>query len=118
MTASSPSSLSWRRCALLRSKRSTLSLMERARSFERPAEEVQHPQQNRNRSKHRSPSANKSYTDESWTNQLERPASRTDVDSPRFDEIGRVQTTDWEHRIKGSMESIPTRTPPVRRREN
>jgi len=41
------------------------------------------------------------------------------VDSRRFDEIGRVQTTDWEQRIKGcgSMESLPTKTPPPKRRE-
>jgi len=49
--------------------------------------------------------------------QLERPASRTDVDSRRFEEIGKVQTNDWEQRIRGSMESLPTKTPPPKRRE-
>ena len=49
--------------------------------------------------------------------QVERPASRTDVDSRRFEEIGKVQTNDWEQRIRGSMESLPTKTPPPKRRE-
>jgi hypothetical protein len=50
-------------------------------------------------------------------NQVERPGSRTDVDSRRFGEIGKVQTADWEGRIKGSTENLPTRTPPPKRRE-
>merc|ERR1719317_1590185 len=50
-------------------------------------------------------------------NQLERPSSRTDVDSRRFGEIGRVQTAEWEGRIKGSTENLPTRTPPPKRKE-
>merc|ERR1719312_2389185 len=52
-----------------------------------------------------------------WMNQLERPSSRTDVDSRRFGEIGRVQTAEWEGRIKGSTENLPTRTPPPKRKE-
>merc|ERR1739838_364320 len=52
-----------------------------------------------------------------WMNQMERPGSRTDVDSRRFGEIGKVQTAEWEGRIKGSMENLPTRTPPPKRRE-
>jgi len=50
-------------------------------------------------------------------NQMERPGSRTDVDSRRFGEIGRVQTAEWEGRIRGSTENLPTRTPPLKRRE-
>merc|ERR1712223_1649574 len=55
--------------------------------------------------------------EDSWLSQLERPASRTDVDSRRFEDIGKVHKTDWEQRIRGSVESLPTRTPPPRRRE-
>merc|ERR1712121_608609 len=100
-----------------RSRSRPKNILDRARSFERAAAESSRPG-SRNGSHHRSPSANRGQMEEMWMNQLERPGSRTDVDSRRFDEIGRVQTSDWEHRIKGSMESIPTRTPPVRRREN
>lgn len=35
----------------------------------------------------------------------------------RFGEIGRVSTSDWENRIRGSSEQLATRTPPPRRRE-
>ena len=52
-----------------------------------------------------------------WNNQVERPGSRTDVDSRRFGEIGRVNTLDWEQRINGSTENISARTPLARRRE-
>jgi hypothetical protein len=50
----------------------------------------------------------------------DRPASRTDVDSRRFVEIGRLSTRDWEERIQqqGSTENLNAfRTPPPRRRE-
>ncbi len=50
----------------------------------------------------------------------DRPASRTDVDSRRFVEIGRLSTRDWEERIQqqGSSENLNAfRTPPPRRRE-
>merc|ERR1711892_725487 len=46
-----------------------------------------------------------------------RGNSRPDVDSRRFGEIGKVLTSDWEERIKGSTENLPTRTPPLKRRE-
>ena len=101
-----------------RSRSKSKNIMERARSFERAAAESSRPA-SRNGSHHRSPSANKSNMEEMWMSQLERPGSRTDVDSRRFDEIGRVQTTEWEQRIKGcgSIESLPTKTPPPKRRE-
>ena len=100
-----------------RSRSKSRNIMERAKSFERAAAESSRPA-SRNGSHHRSPSANKSNMEDMWMSQLERPGSRTDVDSRRFDEIGRVHTTEWEQRIKGSMESLPvTKTPPPKRRE-
>ena len=44
--------------------------------------------------------------DDHWEHQqqqqsvVDRPASRTDVDSRRFGEIGRLNTRDWEERIQ------------------
>ena len=99
-----------------RSRSKSRNIMERARSFERAAAESSRPA-SRNGSQHRSPSTHKGNMEEMWMSQFERPGSRTDVDSRRFDEIGRVQTTDWEQRIKGSMESLPTKTPPPKRKE-
>ena len=99
-----------------RSRSKSKNIMDRARSFERAAAESSRPA-SRNGSHHRSPSANRSHMEDMWMSQMERPGSRTDVDSRRFDEIGRVQTSDWEQRIKGSMESLPTKTPPPKRRE-
>ena len=90
--------------------------MERARSFERAAAETSRPA-SRSGSNQRSPSNNRAQMEDSWLSQLERPASRTDVDSRRFEDIGKVHKTDWEQRIRGSVESLPTRTPPPRRRE-
>ena len=99
-----------------RSRSKSKNIMERARSFERAAAESSRPG-SRNGSHQRSPSANRGQMEEMWMSQLERPASRTDVDSRRFEEIGKVQTNDWEQRIRGSMESLPTKTPPPKRRE-
>merc|ERR1712183_733924 len=97
-------------------------IMDRARSFERAAAESRGNSRPASRtgsiaSRHRSPSGNRGQVDEMWMNQMERPGSRTDVDSRRFGEIGKVQTAEWEGRIKGSMENLPTRTPPPKRRE-
>jgi len=100
-----------------RSRSRSKNILDRARSFERAAAESSRPG-SRNGSHHRSPSANRGQMEELWKDVLERPGSRTDVDSRRFDEIGRVQTSDWEMRIKGqSMESLPTKTPPPKRKE-
>lgn len=101
-----------------RSRSKSRNIMERARSFERAAAESSRPA-SRNGGHQRSPSANRGQMEEMWMNQIERPASRTDVDSRRFDEIGRVHTNDWEQRIKGgtSYDSLPTRTPPPKRKE-
>merc|ERR1712123_88117 len=46
-----------------------------------------------------------------------RSFERAAADSRRFGEIGKVLTSDWEERIKGSTENLPTRTPPLKRRE-
>merc|ERR1711887_244697 len=97
-------------------------IMDRARSFERAAAESRGNSRPASRtgsiaSRHRSPSGTRGQVDEMWMNQLERPSSRTDVDSRRFGEIGKVHTADWEERIKGSMENLPTRTPPMKRKE-
>merc|ERR1719499_1182683 len=99
-----------------------MNIMERARSFERAAAESRGNSRPASRtgsiaSRHRSPSGNRGQVEEMWMNQLERPASRTDVDSRRFGEIGKVQTSDWEERIKGSMENVSLRTPPMKRKE-
>ena len=95
-----------------RSRSKSKNIMERARSFERAAAESSRPG-SRCGSHQRSPSTHRGQLEEMWMTQCERPASRTDVDSRRFDEIGRVQTTDWEQRIKGSTENLQrTRTPP------
>merc|ERR1719150_1763662 len=90
--------------------------MERARSFERAAAETSRPA---SRAGQRSPSAHRAQLEDAWLSQVERPPSRTDVDSRRFEDIGRVAKTEWEQRIRGSVEreSLPTRTPPPRRRE-
>ena len=52
---------------------------------------------------------------------MERPASRTDVDSRRFAEtVGRVDTRDWEQRIQGNApnDTLPVvSTPPPNRRQ-
>jgi len=105
-----------------RSSSRSKNIMERARSFERAAAESRGNSRPASRtgsiaSRHRSPSGNRGQVDEMWMNQLERPASRTDVDSRRFGEIGKVQTSDWEDRIKGSMENVSLRTPPMKRKE-
>merc|ERR1711915_1064970 len=105
-----------------RSSSRSKNIMERARSFERGAAESRGNSRPASRtgsiaSRHRSPSGNRGQEDEMWMNQLERPASRTDVDSRRFGEIGKVQTSDWEDRIKGSMENVSLRTPPMKRKE-
>ena len=63
------------------------------------------------------PSGNRGQVEEMWMNKLERPDSRTDVDSGRFGEIGGVQASDWEERIKGSMETVSLGTPLMERRE-
>ena len=99
-----------------RSNSRSRNIMERARSFERAAAETSRPG-SRAGSGQRSTSNNRAVMEDTWLSQLERPASRTDVDSRRFEEIGRVHKTDWEQRIKGSAESLPTRTPPPKRRE-
>ena len=99
-----------------RSHSRSRNIMERARSFERAAAETSRPA-SRSGSNQRSPSNNRAQMEDSWLSQLERPASRTDVDSRRFEDIGKVHKTDWEQRIRGSVESLPTRTPPPRRRE-
>ena len=55
-----------------------------------------------------------------WNQMIDRPGSRTDVDSRRFMEVGRVNTQCWEDRIHhGSTENIapPPRTPPPPRKE-
>merc|ERR1712096_515342 len=90
------------------------NIMDRARSFERAAAESRGNSRPASRtgsiaSRHRSPSGNRGQVDEMWMNQMERPGSRTDVDSRRFGEIGKVQTSEWEGRIKGSVENLPTR---------
>merc|ERR1711892_119185 len=105
-----------------RSNSRSKNIMDRARSFERAAAESRGNSRPASRtgsiaSRHRSPSGNRGQVDEMWMNQMERPGSRTDVDSRRFGEIGKVQTAEWEGRIKGSMENLPTRTPPPKRRE-
>merc|ERR1712142_218396 len=105
-----------------RSSSRSKNIMERARSFERAAAESRGNSRPASRtgsiaSRHRSPSGNRGQVEEMWMNQLERPASRTDVDSRRFGEIGKVQTSDWEERIKGSMENVSLRTPPMKRKE-
>merc|ERR1712183_747154 len=105
-----------------RSSSRSKNVMDRARSFERAAAESRGNSRLASRtgsiaSRHRSPSGNRGQVDEMWMNQLERPSSRTDVDSRRFGEIGKVHTADWEERIKGSMENLPTRTPPMKRKE-
>eukprot|EP00092_Neocalanus_flemingeri_P004841 GFUD01005209.1.p1 GENE.GFUD01005209.1~~GFUD01005209.1.p1 ORF type:complete len:1622 (-),score=474.54 GFUD01005209.1:150-5015(-) len=105
-----------------RSNSRSKNIMDRARSFERAAAESRGNSRPASRtgsiaSRHRSPSGTRGQVDEMWMNQLERPGSRTDVDSRRFGEIGKVQTSEWEGRIKGSMENLPTRTPPPKRRE-
>merc|ERR1711962_1624220 len=105
-----------------RSNSRSKNIMERARSFERAAAESRGNSRPASRTgsiggRHRSPSGNRGQVEEMWMNQLERPSSRTDVDSRRFGEIGRVQTSDWEERIKGSMENVSLRTPPMKRKE-
>merc|ERR1711962_70020 len=105
-----------------RSNSRSKNIMERARSFERAAAESRGNSRPASRTgsiggRHRSPSGNRGQVEEMWMNQLERPASRTDVDSRRFGEIGKVQTSDWEERIKGSMENVSLRTPPMKRKE-
>ena len=99
-----------------RSNSRSRNIMERARSFERAAAETSRPA---SRAGQRSPSAHRAQLEENWLSQVERPPSRTDVDSRRFEDIGRVAKTEWEQRIRGSVEreSLPTRTPPPRRRE-
>ena len=113
-----------------RSRSRSKNIMERARSFERPAatagdsRPVSRPASRAGSFRHRSPSTgNKASVEEMWLNQMERPASRTDVDSRRFGEIGRVNTQDWEQRIQGgSVENVAAaaaaavRTPQPRRR--
>merc|ERR1711970_889921 len=105
-----------------RSNSRSKNIMERARSFERAAAESRGNSRPASRTgsigrRQRSPSGNRGQVEEMWMNQLERPSSRTDVDSRRFGEIGRVQTAEWEGRIKGSTENLPTRTPPPKRKE-
>merc|ERR1712106_178207 len=105
-----------------RSNSRSKNIMDRARSFERAAADSRGNSRPASRtgsiaSRHRSPSGNRGQVDEMWMNQLERPGSRTDVDSRRFGEIGKVLTSDWEERIKGSTENLSTRTPPLKRRE-
>merc|ERR1711970_1298613 len=105
-----------------RSNSRSKNIMDRARSFERAAAESRGNSRPASRtgsiaSRHRSPSGNRGQVEEMWMNQVERPGSRTDVDSRRFGEIGRVQTAEWEGRIKGSTENLPTRTPPPKRKE-
>jgi len=105
-----------------RSNSRSKNIMDRARSFERAAAESRGNSRPASRTgsiggRHRSPSGNRGQVEEMWMNQLERPSSRTDVDSRRFGEIGRVQTAEWEGRIKGSTENLPTRTPPPKRKE-
>merc|ERR1712123_120167 len=101
-----------------RSNSRSKNIMDRARSFERAAADSRPASRTGSiASRHRSPSGNRGQVDEMWMNQLERPGSRTDVDSRRFGEIGKVLTSDWEERIKGSTENLPTRTPPLKRRE-
>ena len=104
-----------------RSRSRSKNIMERARSFERAAaadlQPSSRPVSRAGSFRNRSPSGNRAHVDEMWTNQIERPSSRTDVDSRRFGEIGRVNTLDWEERIHASTENIPPKTPPPKRRE-
>ena len=104
-----------------RSRSRSKNIMERARSFERTAAVESRgnsrPVSRNGSFRNRSPSASRNNIDEMWSNQLERPGSRTDVDSRRFADIGRVNTLDWEERIHGSMDNLPTKTPPMKRRE-
>ena len=104
-----------------RSRSRSKNIMERARSFERPvvaeSRGNSRPPSRAGSFRHRSPSGNRGNVEEMWNNQVERPGSRTDVDSRRFGEIGRVNTLDWEQRINGSTENISARTPLARRRE-
>lgn len=105
---------------IARSRSRSKNIMERARSFERVAEEVSRPGSRAGSGyRHRSPSlGNKSQGgDEACINLNERPGSRTDTDTRRFADIGRVNTMDWEHKITGSTENIVGRTPPPKRRE-
>ena len=97
--------------------------MERARSFER-GHEAEHHQQHTSRPvsrsgsfRNRSSSAARNEMDNNWNQLMERPGSRTDVDSRRFMEVGRVNKQCWESRIQGSTENIPPRTPPPPRKD-
>merc|ERR1712098_111380 len=103
-----------------RSASRSKNIMDRARSFERGGAENSRPGSRagsvRSSSGHRT--AKQQNVEEAWVEKLERPGSRTDVDSRHFHEIGKVSTANWEERIKrGSMETLPTRTPPPRRKE-
>jgi len=111
-----------------RSRSRSKNIMERARSFERTAANgvelrpgnssrpVSRNGSFRNRSN--SASASKNQMDDQWAAQIERPSSRTDVDSRRFADIRRVDTHTWEERIHGgSSENIPLRSAPPRRRQ-
>merc|ERR1712142_445910 len=105
-----------------RSASRSKNIMDRARSFERAAAESRGNSRPASRTgsiggRHRSPSGTRGQVEEMWMNQLERPGSRTDVDSRRFGEIGRGQTAEWEERIRGSTKTLPTRTPPLKRKE-
>merc|ERR1712212_552761 len=111
-----------------RSRSRSKNIMERARSFERTAANgvelrpgnssrpVSRNGSFRNRSN--SASASKNQMDDQWAAQIERPSSRTDVDSRRFADIRRVDTHTWEERIHGgSSENIQLRSAPPRRRQ-
>ena len=104
-----------------RSNSRSKNIMDRARSFERSgaadSRGNSRPASRAGSFRHRSPSGSRSNVDEMWFQQIDRPGSRTDVDSRRFGEIGRVNTLDWEERIHGSVENIPPKTPPPKRKE-
>ena len=111
-----------------RSRSRSKNIMERARSFERgaamqKAEQQQQQQTTRPVSRsgsfrNRSASGTRNNAMENnWNQLMDRPGSRTDVDSRRFMEVGRVNTQCWENKIHGSIENIPPRTPPPPRRD-
>merc|ERR1711892_1270025 len=90
-----------------RSNSRSKNIMDRARSFERAAADSRGNSRPASRtgsiaSRHRSPSGNRGQVDEMWMNQLERPGSRTDVDSRRFGEIGKVLTMTLSRRRHGA----------------
>jgi len=99
-----------------RSHSRSKNIMERARSFERGQADSRG--NSRPQSRAGSTHGRREGLEENWVRDVEgRPQSRTDVDSRRFGEMGRVSTSDWENRIRGSTECLASKTPPPRRKE-